>query len=448
MNKNENKKVLKEDEGLSTPKPINKYLPSDTEKVIIALLEKEFKDFALKNYQHRGETQYINLNLETDLKDEDDLKNDLESNRYVIAKIMSEFRINFFTGLSKYLNVVNVKVGPYDYVKGNEKLNFNCTILLSDNNISDWVSGTRKKVEPIKDLVKESKNKMKNSEKNIRQILTQLHESVLNETKVTQSFPAKDEFAAKTKLTKLGFKANAEKAGVVRVSYNSKKHTAADIQKLIESSQKKDPIKTILESIYREVLNEAPNREPISKKKAPIAGQLDEKTNAKLEKDIIAFSSLSKELEKEEAEFRASLEKKYDKLAQIEDNIFDTMKSVDLNLKIINNITAKISADYTRVNVKNAIVIEQLLLKVNPETKKLINTLKKKNSTKTKVQGKLSIEDTPEKKSRKSKQQESIQLREGLFDWFKNVFFSFKKYLSGITIIRKKFQEIANEMGI
>lgn len=279
MKNKQNKKLLKEEEGLSTPKPFNRYDDSDTEKTIKGVLEKEFNEFTLKLYQHQGETEYINLILCTEIED---LSKGLEFKRYEISAIIANFRKKFISELSKYLNFVNVNCRGYNYVKGTDKLQFSITILLSDNNITDWVTGRIKKLESNKEFIKESKNyKLEQmSESNIKNILTSLHYQVLNEGKVTKSFETKkDEFEVKEKLKKEGVKASVEKKGTVRVTYNDKKVKEEDIKKLMEAPEMKN-VKIILENLHRQVISEARPKKDVPVKtqsKTPVKKKVNQK---------------------------------------------------------------------------------------------------------------------------------------------------------------------------
>jgi len=485
------KKILKEEEGLSTPKPINKYTESDIEKTIYKILEKEFKDFTLELYQHQGETEYINLTLSTELKD---IKNDLELKRYVIAKLLSEFRQSLFTELSKYLNVVNVKTGSYNFIKNTDSIQFSVIILLSDNNITNWVTGVRKKVESNKNLVKESEenkpidlidlhkkneqdimdllwqldipledmdkfiyninksnnnvyeNKLPkmNNENNIRNILTNLHKEVLKENKVVKSFnTSKDEFEVKDKLKKQGLKASVEKKGVVRVTYNDKKNSEDQIKKLIESKRLNN-VKIILENWYKAVLKEArPKKEEYVDEVEP-KKKIDGRTEKSLQAKIKEYYDLSEEIEALEEEHRKFMEKKNLKQEKLYEAIYSTMKSIDQNLYVVDGIVAKLSAEYERITPKYKEILEEVIEMVNEPTRKAIEKLKKQKVSKATIQSNLSVEPVTYPKGKRN---ESV-LKEGLFDWFKGLYYSLKGYLSGLTSARKKLQKVANELNL
>jgi len=443
------KKILKEEEGLSTPKPINRYTESDIESTIKGVLEKEFKDFTLKTYQHQGETEYINLIICSEIED---LNKDLELKRYVISRTISEFRRSFLTELSKYLNVVNVNCGSYSFVKGTDKITFTVTILLSDNNISDWVSGNRKKVESNKEFVKKSKNTMKNSVteiKAIRNVLTNLYESVLKEGKVTKSFETKkDEFEIKESLAKKGLKASVEKAGVVRVTYNDKKYNEDEIKKLMESKEMQN-VKVILESIYKQILTEARPKKKIEVEpevESEPQQKIDTKSERKLQKAIREYAALSNEIEELEEQHRKFMQKRNDKQTKLEEVIYSTMKSVNMNLYIVDEIVAKLSAEFERENTKYAKMFEELLTKVNDDTKKVIHKLKKKYTSTTTVYSRLDVQP-PAYPRGKGKRNESL-IKESFVSWFKDVFSILKGYLSSLTASRKKLQELAHEVNL
>jgi len=110
---------------------------TEEEKVIIDIVEKSYKDYTLLKSHYN--VDYITLNLSTELDEE--IGNDLELQRYRIASELAQFRQDFISDLSSELPVVNVKVGPYQFVKGSDRLIFNVTILLSDTGVKEWVSG-------------------------------------------------------------------------------------------------------------------------------------------------------------------------------------------------------------------------------------------------------------------------------------------------------------------
>lgn len=110
---------------------------TEEERTIIDIVEKSYKDYTLLKSHYN--VDYITLNLVTELDEE--IGNDLELQRYRIASELAQFRQDFISDLSSKLPVVNVKVGPYQFVKGSDKLIFNVTVLLSDTGVREWVSG-------------------------------------------------------------------------------------------------------------------------------------------------------------------------------------------------------------------------------------------------------------------------------------------------------------------
>ncbi len=138
---NEKKKSLKEMESIPGTKPFNKYDYTDNEKAVMQVLESQYKKYTLLKLQANG--SYININLKYDLSE--DIQDDLELKRFIIAKELAQFRQDFLTDLSSYISVVNVSLGAYEFVKGTDTLKFGVTILLSDTSIHNWVSGIRDK---------------------------------------------------------------------------------------------------------------------------------------------------------------------------------------------------------------------------------------------------------------------------------------------------------------
>lgn len=410
-----NKNILKEafgEQGLTTPEVFNRITDSDIEKVIKGVLKKSFSEYTLEAYRHQGETEYINLNICKEGFDVD-IKNFEQFERFRISTELATFRQQLFTELSKYLNVVNVKVGPYDYVKGSGVIKFNVTILMSDNNISDWVSGIRKKTESKKEF--------------------------MGEAKVAKAFSTgdKDEFEVKNKLLKKGLNVSVIKDKEIKVKWDDKKHSEEGIRKMIGEREEKK-LKSILESLYVETLTEAP-----PKKKG-----LDTRTENSLQKTIQQYNELTKELEDLEEQFRKSIQRKVDKATTLESKIYDTMKEADINLYVIDNIVAKMSKEFPRETTKYKDVIEEILRKVNEETAKMIQKIlqSKKFKSKSIIPSQLSVVDmNPKKRTRKT---ESIKLQEGIIEWFKSLFTSFRSYLNNLTSAKKQLVSVAKKMGI
>lgn len=469
------KKIIKEafgEQGLTTPQVFNRVTDSDIEKVIKGVLKKSFSEYTLEAYRHQGETEYINLNLCKEEFDVD-IKNFEQFERFRIATELAEFRQQYFTELSKYLNVVNIKVGPYDYVKGSGYIKFNVTILMSDNNISDWVSGIRKKTESKKKFVSENLD----YEKRLGALAKRkglAYEEILDdkryddlfhkEAKVAKAFSTgdKDEFEVKNKLIKKGLDVSVIKDKEVKVKWDDKKHSEEGIKQLIGEKKENSAIKTILESLYTSTLQEArprkeqpkqTNKQVSSKPKfVPKTKELDKRTEASLQKTIREYNSLSQEIEELQEKFQKSIQRKVDKVGSLESKIFDMMQSVDINLFVVDQIVAKLSTPYTRTNTKYKEVVEEILKKVNEETKKMIEKLlkSKKFKTETDIESQLSVVDNSDRPVRKTRKTESkqIQLAEGILNWFKSLFSSFKSYLNTLTSARKQLQSVAKEMGI
>lgn len=136
-----NKKDLKESpmQAIPTPKSILNYKDDE----VVAAIKQEVgknKDFTILRINHQA-NQYYNVVISYIVPDED-WSFELDKYRYIIQ--LHTYRVELFTALSKLLPVVNVNLLAFDFVKGNEEIKFCLTILLSDTNNKDWVTGRRK----------------------------------------------------------------------------------------------------------------------------------------------------------------------------------------------------------------------------------------------------------------------------------------------------------------
>ena len=163
----EQKKKLKEaNQAIPTPKSILNYKDDD----VVAAIKKEVgknKDFTVLKITHNA-TQYYNVIISYIVPDED-WSFELDKYRYI--QQLHQYRVDLFTELSKVIPVVNVNLAAFDFVKGNEEIKFALTILLSNTNNKDWVSGrVKQKVdqkERLKLLQTESKQQNKKTLKEI-----------------------------------------------------------------------------------------------------------------------------------------------------------------------------------------------------------------------------------------------------------------------------------------
>jgi hypothetical protein len=140
MNENKKKALTESTTAIPTPKSILNYTDSD----VIAEIKKEVTGrFTLEKIQSNADKIYnviIKMDVEEGL--------DFEFERYKYIQDVHKFRVDFFTGLSKKLPVVNVNLAAFEFIKGNETLRFALSVLISDTNIKDWVSG--KKTDDVK----------------------------------------------------------------------------------------------------------------------------------------------------------------------------------------------------------------------------------------------------------------------------------------------------------
>lgn len=157
-----NKKDLKESpmQAIPTPKSILNYKDDE----VVAAIKQEVgknKDFTILRITHQA-NQYYNVVISYIVPDED-WSFELDKYRYI--QQLHTYRVELFTALSKLLPVVNVNLLAFDFIKGNDEIKFCLTILLSDTNNKDWVTGRRKQTidqrERMKLLQTESKKPKK-----------------------------------------------------------------------------------------------------------------------------------------------------------------------------------------------------------------------------------------------------------------------------------------------
>ena len=117
------------------------------------------------------------------------------------------------------------------------------------------------------------------------------------------------------------------------------------------------------------------------------------------------------------------------------------MKKANMEVYSINNIIARITKEHEREHTQYARVIQQVLLKVNDETKRLIIRIKKRFTSKTTVDSNLVVK-------RKGRKDESRAINEGILDWIKSVFFSLINYVKSLSTAKNQLESIANKMGV
>lgn len=145
------------------------------------------------------------------------------------------------------------------------------------------------------------------------------------------------------------------------------------------------------------------------------------------------------------------------KQTKLYESIISTMRSTDMNLYIVDDIVAKLSAEYERSVVSHAKIMAEVLETINEDTKifndeiknainKIVKKTTKKFTKSSVIDSKLDI-DYPTHPKGKLRRNEST-IKEGLFDWFKNLYFSFKGYLSKLSGNRIKLQELAHDANL
>lgn len=140
----ENKKIIKEapTQSIPTPRSVLNYEDND----VVAGIKKEIgknKDFTiLKIYSNAD--QYYNVVVSYMIPEEEW---SFELDKYKYLQQLHQYRVELFTALSKILPVVNINLAAWDFVKGNEEIKFAFTILLSNTNNKDWVTGRVKKTD-------------------------------------------------------------------------------------------------------------------------------------------------------------------------------------------------------------------------------------------------------------------------------------------------------------
>lgn len=146
VNKN---KLNETSHEIPTPKYIVNYEESD---VVTAIREcfKKYEGVTCSKIAAVGETQFYNCEVNATVDEQ--YKNDIEASRFMLAQRMHKLRAELFTDLASVLPVVNINMGNYQYLKGDESIKFIFTILMSQTNQRDWVSGEYRQRD--KDLTK------------------------------------------------------------------------------------------------------------------------------------------------------------------------------------------------------------------------------------------------------------------------------------------------------
>lgn len=144
INENKNmqtKKILREtSHEIASPKYMVNYEEGDVVTAIKAAFE-EYDGCTCTKIAAIGDTQFYNVNVTVNADDE---YTDLEAKRFMISQKVHKVRAELFADLSAVLPVVNINMANYAFTKNEDKVTFNLTILMSNTNQRDWVTGEYK----------------------------------------------------------------------------------------------------------------------------------------------------------------------------------------------------------------------------------------------------------------------------------------------------------------
>ena len=139
--KMQSKKILNEtSHEIASPKYMVNYEESDVVTAIKAAFE-EYDGCTCTKIAAIADTQFYNVNVTVNADDE---YTDLEAKRFMISQKVHKVRAELFADLSSVLPVVNINMANYAFTKNEDKVTFNLTILMSNTNQRDWVTGEYK----------------------------------------------------------------------------------------------------------------------------------------------------------------------------------------------------------------------------------------------------------------------------------------------------------------
>ena len=432
-----NKSIIKESgvtESIPSSKPINKYLLSEKEQLIKETIEKSLKDYIVETIQTPADSMFYNVNLSTKKEDLD--PNDLELQRFLIAQQLSKVKADLFEALSKVLPLVNIKTGPYSFTKNDDTLCFAVTILLSDTDIRDWVTGRRSK-----DHDKNKKEQLKREEN-----MMESKQSSKNKIQMNQK--------------KSSIKNNKIKtAKILESIYNESR------VKKSNNTKTKGTI-SILESLHYDVLVKEAEKKSnpnipkedsdlFNSRSKDMEKQFGKAKLDKLDSLIKDYKRIVNEIEEKERVFRKSIEKDVkiseSNFAKI-DKMLEQMKVVEY---VVDGITAKVTQ---RKSIKGTTkwksVVEDALKKLNDEGQKLLNKLVKKHTSFPEYPKQLNIESKQIKKINKlvemieSRTGKKIYITESIGEYIKSVFIQMKSFMSTLSNTKNKLEDIASELGV
>lgn len=156
-NKRMSEKIIKEASEYKAPTntSILRYEDSDALKIIENVLRKEFSDIKIEQINNNEGGNFFTCILV--MKLEDNVKNDIERNRFFLHSSINKFKLEFLSSISNLLPIVSMNVGSYLTTKNSSSLKFTVTILLSHTDDREWVSGNYRKIdeEKVEEIINE-----------------------------------------------------------------------------------------------------------------------------------------------------------------------------------------------------------------------------------------------------------------------------------------------------
>lgn len=137
----ESKKNLKEGTSHEIPSP--KYMVNYEEQDVVTAIKEAFKNYdgcTCKKIAAVGDSQFYNIEVSIVESDIDNL----EAKRFVIAQRLHKLRAELFADLTTIIPVVNINLAKYEFVKNTDNITAVFTLLMSQTNQRDWVTGAYK----------------------------------------------------------------------------------------------------------------------------------------------------------------------------------------------------------------------------------------------------------------------------------------------------------------
>ena len=222
-------------------------------------------------------------------------------------------------------------------------------------------------------------------------------------------------------------------------------------------------VKAILESVYQEVLKEAPKVLPPNKnagkvKKEPVSKidnadslknkGVNSKTIGSLNTAMTEWKQINDAIKKQTLEFNKKIEQDVKlglgKFQEVE----SILKKLNVDAYEVNQIVAKMSKAYDREVVKYETIYTEALEKVNDEAKRILQRLYKKNKTTSNVPSKLKMENAKIQalvKLIEAKSGKKVEfLNEGIGEWIKSIVLSIKEYVLSFSKSVKNLASVVN----